>query len=205
MRSFRIVFLLFALPATLLWLAPGIHDALFYQRAAVSHGDWWRLWTGHWVHFSFSHLGWNLLVLLAAGCWLEYLQPGRLLRYTLVAAPLISLVLLEGEPAMETYGGLSGLATGVVVLLALAQLTRQRSDLVWWCAVLLLVAAKTAFDAVTTQPLFSQFEGMTVRSSVWAHAAGVGTALAYRLLQPAEMLLAKRGMVRPTPRIVISQ
>ena len=80
MRSLRIALLLFGLPASLLWLVPGTTAPLLYERAALLDGAWWRLWTGHWVHFSMSHLAWNVAVLLGAGAWLERLQPGLLFR-----------------------------------------------------------------------------------------------------------------------------
>ena len=184
MKSLRPVLLLYVCPALLLWLTPGIQDALVYDRGAILRGAWWRLWTGHWVHFSLSHLFWNLAVLLGAGAWLERLQPGWLLRLALVVAPLLSLVLLCGEPSMQTYGGLSGLATSAVVLLALVQLHRRGPDRTWWWTILLLVAAKTGVDAVREDSLFVAFGAQAVRSSVLAHAAAAVAALALFSARP---------------------
>jgi len=180
----------------LLWLAPATHAALLYDRAAISHGEWWRLWTGHWVHFSASHLFWNLTVMLVAGAWLEHLQPGWLLRLALVVAPLLSLVLLLGEPAMQTYGGLSGLATSAVVLLALVQLHRRSPDRAWWWTILLLIAAKIGVDAVREEPLFVALGAQAVRSSVLVHAAGAAAALA---LFSARPIRPRTAPDRPQP------
>ncbi len=202
MKSFRPVLLLAVLPAILLWLTPVTHEALLYDRMAILRGEWWRLWTGHWVHFSVSHLTWNLLVLLGAGVWLEHLRPGRLLRYTLAGAPLISLGLLVGEPAMHTYGGLSGLATGVVTLLALTQLTAAGAARAWWTGALGLIAAKCAFDASHAQALFAQFDSPAIRPSALAHAAGAVTALAFFLSRPIRFCLSLGRAVRlasPSP------
>lgn len=173
------------MPALLLWLAPTTQSTLLYNREAILHGEWWRLWTGHWVHFSMSHLAWNLAVLLGAGVWLERLQPGWLLRLVFIAAPTLSLVLLAGEPAMQTYGGLSGLATSAVVLLALTQLHQRGSNGNWWWTVLALVAVKTGLDAVRPDSLFVRFGAQAVRSSVLVHAAGAVTALALFFARPA--------------------
>lgn len=174
MKALRTPLLVFAFPAALAGLAPA---ACLYDRAAILHGEWWRLWTGHWVHFSASHLAWNLVVLLVAGIWLERLRPGLLARYVLVAAPLLSLGLLVFAPDMAVYGGLSGLATGVVVLLALAQLGTQRAERTWWFAVLALTAGKIAVDAFAPAPLFSRFDSDTVQVSALAHALGALLAL----------------------------
>jgi rhomboid family GlyGly-CTERM serine protease len=187
--------LLFATPAILFWLLPATRGLLLYERAAIFDGAWWRLWTGHWMHFSASHLGWNLAVLLGAGAWLERWHPGWLLRYTLIAAPLISLLLLVGEPAMHTYGGLSGLATGVVVLLALARLARCGSGRSWWLGMLVLVAIKIASDATQATALFAGFNPQNVRPSALAHLGGAATAAAYLLSRPARSYTTMRRAI----------
>jgi rhomboid family GlyGly-CTERM serine protease len=172
--------LLCAAPALLLMLAPVARDALLYDRTAILHGEWWRLWTGHWVHFSASHLAWNAAVLAGAGAWLERLQPGSLLRFVAVAAPLLSVSFLAGAPGMQAYGGLSGLATGVVVLLALTQWERAPRGRAWWGGVLALVALKLGVDAVRPDPLFAGFDG-DVRPSALAHVAGAVIVAAFFL------------------------
>ena len=181
MKSFRPIFLWFVLPAVLCFVTPWTGDALALDRAATRHGEWWRLWTGHWVHFSASHLCWNLLVVAAAGSWLESLRPGRPWRFAVVAAPLISGALLALEPAMQIYGGLSGLATGLVVLLALEQLSRDDAGTSWWRGLLLLVAGKIAFEAGHDTALFSRFADHALRPSAWAHAVGAATGAAFFL------------------------
>ena len=177
MKSLRPILALFVLPVVLLAVAPATHAMLLYDRDAVLRGELWRLWTGHWVHFSTSHLAWNLIVLVIAGIWLEQQRPGRLLSYTLLAAPCISAGFLLFAPAMEQYGGLSGLATGVVTLLALSRLDRSRPDRAWWLSVLGLVVVKIVFDATQTSPVFSNFASPLIRPSALAHAGGAGLAL----------------------------
>ncbi|MDI1248591.1 MAG: rhombosortase [Lacunisphaera sp.] len=183
MKLVRIPFLLFVLPAGLAWIIPAAQCAGLYARTSILHGEWWRLWTGHWVHFSASHLAWNLAVLLGAGACLERRHPGLLLVFTVIAAPLISLTLMLGEPAMQTYGGLSGLATGAVVLLALTELDRDSRDRAWGWGLLILVVAKIAFDATQTSTLFAGFGTQAVRSSVLAHAAGAAAAFGFNFVR----------------------
>ena len=156
------------------------------------------------VHFSFSHLAWNLVVLLGAGAGLENLRSGWLLRYTLIGAPLISLGLLVGEPGMHTYGGLSGLATGVAVLLALTQIGRAGAARAWWTAALGLIAVKCAFDASHSQALVAQFDSSAIRSSTLAHVAGAGTALVFFRSRQIHFCLPLGRVVRPasSPSVV---
>lgn len=201
MKDLRPV-LLCALPAVLLEFVPAGGDLLLYDRSAILHGEWWRLWTGHWMHFSTSHLVWNLVVLLGAGAWLERLQPNRLPGFLLLSAPLISVILLIGEPAMQIYGGLSGLATGAVVLLALTQLSRRHAGGIWWGILLAIVALKFIVEATQVAPLFAGFGASTVRPSILAHAAGAITGLLFflspRLASPR--LLGRRSATRGFPR-----
>ena len=197
MKSVRPVLLLAVVPAILLQLAPATHSALLYDRAAILRGEWWRLWTGHWVHFTASHLIWNLLVLAGAGWWLERVRPGSLLRYLAVAAPVLGLSFLAGAPDMSTYGGLSGLATGVVVLLALVQLGRDRAARTWWFGALAMVALKLALDAAQPAPRFASFGALAVRPSTLAHAAGAAAALIYVMSPLTPSRAALRRAVRP--------
>ncbi|AOS43844.1 Rhomboid family protein [Lacunisphaera limnophila] len=177
MKTLRVPLLLFVLPAVLLAFAPARHGLVLLDRSAVAAGEVWRLWTGHWVHFSASHLGWNLAVLLAAGTWLERQRPGLLLRHTVIAAPLIGLAVLIGEPALQAYGGLSGLATSVVVLLGLHQLRSGGASRWLWTGLLALVAVKTTGDAIRAETSLVAFALPGVRLSTTAHFAGALSAL----------------------------
>lgn len=177
MKPLRTTLLLFVVPALIAALAPA---AFIYDRAAILSGAWWRLATGHWVHFSASHAAWNLLVLIGAGTWLERARPGALLRYTPSAALAIGLGLLCFTPTMDNYGGLSGLAVGVVVLLALTHLTDStRQDRGWWLVVLALVAGKILWEAHAGRMVFSELDADTYVPSVAAHVLGAVTALLY--------------------------
>ena len=177
MKALRAPLLLFALPAILLAFAPTRHGTLLLDRGALHDGEVWRLWSGHWVHFSASHLAWNLIVLVAAGAWLERVRPGLLLRHIAVAAPLLGLLVLAAEPRLHTYGGLSGLATAVIVLLGLHQLRTAGSARWLWAGVLALVALKTTHDVTRADTLLVKFSQPGVRPSSTAHAAGALIAL----------------------------
>jgi hypothetical protein len=86
-------------------------------------------------------------------------------------------VLLGFDPALARYGGLSGVATGLVVLLALDRLWTGGREPRWvWLAVLGLVAAKQLVEAVAGAEVFVQF-GPGVRPVPLAHLAGTFAAL----------------------------
>ena len=48
-RQMPWIFLILAVLALVIQLNPTWRDTLIYQRDEI--GQFWRLWTGHWVHF----------------------------------------------------------------------------------------------------------------------------------------------------------
>jgi rhomboid family GlyGly-CTERM serine protease len=177
MKSLHLPLLLFAWPAVIIAFAPTRHDLLLLDRAALDAGQIWRLWTGHWAHFSPSHLVWNLVVLLTVGTWLERLRPGLLLRHVVIAAPFISVALMIFEPPLRLYGGLSGLATGVAVLLCLHHLRLATLARPLWIGVLALVAAKSIHDVFFPGSLLVGYAHAAVQPSTTAHLAGAVVAV----------------------------
>ena len=177
MKTLRVPLLLFALPTVLVAFAAARHGQLVLTRNAVADGEVWRLWTGHWVHFSSSHLLWNLAVLIPVGVWLERLRPGLLWRHVLVATPLVSCAILTLEPDLQTYGGLSALATSVVVLLALHQFRAARAGRWLWISVLALVAAKILAEVRFGDAGFARYDVPAVRTAWSAHVAGALAAV----------------------------
>jgi rhomboid family GlyGly-CTERM serine protease len=158
--------------------APG----LLYVRDGVLAGEVWRLWSAHLVHFGLSHLGWNLLVLFPLGAWAERLAPARTRVFYAVAPALIGLTLLAGAPALHRYGGLSGLAAGLVVLLALAQFSGARGCDRWLGWTLLgAVAVKIAAESITGHAAFANLPAGEVRPVPLAHLAGALSAIALHL------------------------
>jgi rhomboid family GlyGly-CTERM serine protease len=169
--------LVIAAAAGLAFAWPRLAGALIYERADIFAGQVWRLWTGHLVHYSPSHLWLDLAVFVAAGAWLEWIAPRLTRWFYVLAPPAISAVLLLGDPTLERYAGLSGVATGLLVLLALVQLRRKPSEPRWfWFGVLLLVAAKIVVEATVHAPLFARLDA-GVRVVPLAHVGGMACAL----------------------------
>ena len=108
----------------LLWLTGQTgREVLRYERAAVLHGQYWRLLTGHFVHGSGQHLLLNAvgLGLIAALFPREYsVRAWLLILASSIVAIDLGFVLLE--PQMEWYVGLSGVLHGALAAGALG----------WW-------------------------------------------------------------------------
>ena len=170
---------IFSLPAILISFLPELHEILRFDRAALGQGQLWRLWTGHWVHLSHSHLGWNLTAMVLAATWLELIRPNSLLRFAAVAAPLLSLGLLALDANLAFYGGLSGVGTGVITLLGLILIKSRPTDRWMGIALLSLVAFKLAHDALTGTAMLSEFANKDIQTTPLAHALGSLLAVGY--------------------------
>ena len=182
----RISPIFLALTGALLGFAlPQFQSLLIYDREAILAGELWRLFTGHWVHFSATHLGCNLAVLGVAGLILETGAAARTARLLLVTPWFISAGLLLCEPQLNCYGGLSGLATAAVVALALDAFARRRqAPRAGWTAVflLLLFGLKTVFEWHTHRSLFTLDADAGFMVVPLSHLLGGIAALVLQLL-----------------------
>ncbi len=94
-------------------------STLIYDRDAILDGEYWRVLSGYFVHFSGLHLSFNVIAFGVTG-WIieERGYPGYSLLIFMMAFTIgVSLMVLK--PDMKLYGGLSGIAHGSLVYLAL--------------------------------------------------------------------------------------
>jgi rhomboid family GlyGly-CTERM serine protease len=163
--------------AVLATVWPAAGEAMIYDRGALLRGEVWRLWAGHVVHLGWAHLGWNLAVVIPAGLWLERIAP-RPARWFLAIAPgVIAAGLLVFLPDLARFAGLSALATGLVVLLALDRLRAGGREPRWiWLTVLGLVGVKLLGETLTGGSLFASLSG-GARVVPLAHLLGCVAAL----------------------------
>lgn len=152
---------------------PELSAALIYDRPAIGAGQWWRLWTGHLVHYGWLHGGVDAAVLLCLGrivTWPSALHRGAAL---LVLPPLISAALWFFDRSMTYYAGLSALNLGLFVFHALHHWQRNRTD--WlWPAVLVVCLAELTFESLRggSGGGLIAFSDLSVRIATTAHIAG---------------------------------
>lgn len=121
---------------------------LEWERSAILHGELWRLWSGHLVHYSASHGAADVLAFCAMGMLAEPLIGRR--RFSMVllgGAALMSLGLLACAPALDEYRGASGLAMLAAALAGVLWWRRQASARWVIGAAALALAAKIVVDA----------------------------------------------------------
>ncbi len=159
-------------------------EALRYQREPILAGEVWRLFTGHIVHLSWSHLWLNLggLALiwflfhhqLSAGLWWLAL---------LVSSLVVSGGFLLFDPALEWYVGLSGILHGLFMAGLIAGLRAGA-----WADWLLLsaVAAKLIWEQLYgALPGSAEAAGgnVIVAAHLYGAIGGAAVALALRFYQ----------------------
>ena len=145
-----------------------------YDRAAILRGELWRLVTGHFSHWSASHLGYDLFAFVILGAICER-RERRLFAAMVVATALtVSLFLLAFRPDVETYRGLSAIDSALWMG-AVFDVGERR--LLLAVALASLFLAKVMIES-RSGALF--VDGMTVLPVVHLLGAGVGTVTAAR-------------------------
>ena len=162
--------------ALAIYCSPAAARLLVYDRLQILAGQGWRVFTGQWVHFTGSALLWNLVVLIPAGVWAEWINPVRARVLYGIAPLLIGGVLYFFVPGLERYAGLSGLAAAMLAFLALTQLRNNETDRWFWRCVMGALALKIIAEAIRGSPLFAHMEDPGLRGVPLVHLAGVAAA-----------------------------
>ncbi|XCN72444.1 MAG: rhombosortase [Candidatus Electrothrix aestuarii] len=106
-------------------VSPQLRALWILDRNALGQGEFWRIFSCHLVHFSPTHLFYNLLVFACAGWLVEKQNRLLFLLFYMLTAGAVSATLLWRYPNMGYYGGLSGVTCGF--LLYSAFLLREHS------------------------------------------------------------------------------
>jgi len=167
-----------------LW--PEANDTLQFERTAIAAGQWWRIATGHFTHWSNEHLAWDLLVFFGLGCLCERPNRQRFLAAIIASILLIPLAICLITPNLDTYRGLSGLDTALFALLSVTTLRTAARERNWPLSVViagLLVGfvGKTAFELLVGGSVFVDASGGGFQPVPLAHVIGavIGSAATF--------------------------
>ena len=133
--------------------------ALQLNQAAVAAGEWWRVVTCHFTHWSPDHFATDFMMFALLGGACEWTSRPRMLVTLAVSLVAIPLAVLAFQPGLQTYRGLSGIDSAFFGLLAF-ELLREKMGAFDRRSILgigLLIAAfvaKTAFETLTGATLF---------------------------------------------------
>jgi rhomboid family GlyGly-CTERM serine protease len=172
--------------ALLLYLGAGpAAPALIFDRVAVTHGQWWRLVTGHLIHCDLSHLGWDVAGLLILG-WLFEDRFSRARFLTVMASGMLAVnAWLWWGQAPLRYCGLSGLLNTLLAAGLIQQWRNSRSGLA--VAVGFAASLKIALECLHDQALFTATAWPSVPQ---AHAAGLWAGIVISLVWWNQLLFS---------------
>ena len=174
---FPAVTALMAAGGLVLAMLPDAAALLVYDRERVLAGEIWRLITGHAVHLSWTHAGWNLILFAVAGAWLERRDRARYLWLIALTALASSLWFLIFMPDMARYAGLSGVVSAMAVYLCLQELRRDGPVRLVWATILLLFAAKIGYEILIGQAIFATPGATSFEVAPAAHIIGAVVAV----------------------------
>ena len=110
------------------FVLPRFGAALIFDRGAMGSGELWRLFTGHLVHFTPTHLGYNLMVFIPMAWLLESQSSKGFAGLIISWAGGMGMALWALEPNLHYYGGLSGMICAGIAYLALGY-TREKAPI----------------------------------------------------------------------------
>jgi rhomboid family GlyGly-CTERM serine protease len=112
---------------------------LRYDRTRIEHGQWWRLFTGNFVHLGMGHLLEDMAGLVLLWLLFEDVLKGRRMPLLVCAgAVAVGLGLLIGDPRVDWYVGISG-ALDTLWAAGSLGLIRKRDRFGWMLAAVLVV------------------------------------------------------------------
>jgi rhomboid family GlyGly-CTERM serine protease len=153
------VFPVLAAFSVVVFLVPGAGNAMQFDREAIAAGEWYRLLTGHWAHWTLDHLAWDSLVFAALGWAVARLSPARACIAVVLAVAAIPAAVWVLLPEMSRYRGLSGLDSALFAVLAGSllrhgRLWRREGFSILAAAMLVAFAGKVAFEVAGGKTLF---------------------------------------------------
>ncbi|SHG92775.1 rhombosortase [Pollutimonas bauzanensis] len=98
--------------------------ALRLDRQALAAGEWWRVFSAHFVHLGWAHAALNVLGILLCCCLAPELYDRHFWRRIAGLALGVGLCLWWGSPGVQDYVGLSGVLYGMFALGLLPQAWR---------------------------------------------------------------------------------
>ena len=151
--------LLLSTAAALIFLLPSLAAPLQYERAAIAAGEIWRLFSGHWAHYSLDHFFWDVLAFCFLGIACECRSRRRFLVCVIASAFAISSALWLCLPGMRAYRGLSGVDSALFALLFVevwkeAVRSRRMAQVAVAVACLAGFLFKISFELLTGSNLF---------------------------------------------------
>lgn len=155
-------------------------EALIYDRFSIAQGEFWRLFSGHFVHCDTTHLGWNLAAFFILGGLLERRLGTGFLKVVGVSCLGVSGWLWFVKSNLILYCGLSGMLNGLLAVLLFVLWRELKHPLLLIIGIMALL--KITLETASGQAIFTDLSWASVPG---AHGAGMAAGLLYNLISMA--------------------
>ncbi|MES9834083.1 MAG: rhombosortase [Candidatus Thiodiazotropha sp. DIVDIV] len=95
---------------------PQNHSEIYFELSPVLSGEWWRLFSGHFIHSDWEHWFWNATALIVLGSYLEGQSKHIWFMAILAGIAGVDLLLLSDWSHVTRYCGLSGVLNTLLVV-----------------------------------------------------------------------------------------
>ncbi len=154
----------------------------------VESGQWWRLVTGHFTHWSLEHCAWDLLVFCVLSASLEMYSIKTTATLLLLSAFSIGVgMYLQNN--YDIYRGLSGIDSALFVYLCLlgiqkASMGERNLERMCLYGALVLFMGKTLIECCGGYTFFVHTMGDHVQTAPFSHILGAICAIVVFILNP---------------------
>lgn len=150
-RDKRILFALFIFLLAVTFLLQALPDSgksiIRYDRAAILSGEWWRLFSGHFLHLGWMHLFLNLagLGMILVLFW-RYWTTKNFIQVFLFSLIAVCIGLWWLATDVRWYVGLSGVLHGLLIAGAILSFSAER----WFSLIMIAITCgKLAWEQIT--------------------------------------------------------
>jgi len=165
------------LSALVVYCFSSLSQGLIFDRTLVLEGQWWRVPTSLLVHYSASHLFWNMAPFFVLGTILE--QENRRAFIWLLILVSISNGLFLFNPNIDLFAGASGLVIAIAGYCCIVKMVNGESRFLWGLLFAVLVA-KIGYEMMSGEELFASGNFHVLPE---AHLLGLVSAIVLFLIQ----------------------
>lgn len=154
---------------------------LRYEYSAISDGEIWRIFSGHLIHYSLTHLLLNLSALIVI--WIivhQFLDTKRWWYLFFISAFGISASLYLFMSDLQWYVGLSGVLHSIVTVGSIAAVLQGRKEFI---ILLVMIGFKLTFEQLyipVTSEIFTLEGDVIVNAHFYGVLMGIISALIFK-------------------------
>ncbi len=158
--DYWLTLILAALLSGIYFFLGAVPESLYYNQQAIVNGEFWRLFSAHFVHSDTAHLLWNLAALMILSLLLER-DKQRLLLLSSITAGIISIdyYLWFNNAGIINYAGFSGVLNTLLVVTLFQQLQKNA-----YLVILIYFAslAKIIVEIASQQAIFTHISWQAI-------------------------------------------